>query len=164
MTKEELIASAAELPPPGEDAAQEYMDKGSGLAAKVTASLRANHAVSRVVGQENFALMANNHVNHAQYMASVFYSYSPQSFVESVLWVYRTYTSHGFKHAYWPLQLTAWLEHMRRDLSPRAYEELSPFYRWLLDHHEKLAVLSRDSETAWEGDPTARHKPEGGEA
>jgi hypothetical protein len=42
-------------------------------------------------------------------MVSLFGDYHPEVLVETVLWVFRAYRSHGFKLTYWPAQLDMWV-------------------------------------------------------
>ena len=77
-------------------------------------------------------MMRNNHANHFRYMESVFALFDPSSFVETVLWVFRTYRSHGFHVSYWPAMLDTVINVMKDELSETTHAETVPFYEWLI--------------------------------
>ena len=52
--------------------------------------------------------------------------------VETVLWVFKAYRSHGFKLTYWSAQLNAWLQIIEKELTPASYKAVLPFYNWLV--------------------------------
>jgi hypothetical protein len=62
--------------------------------------------------------------------------------VDTVLWVFRAYRSHGFQLTYWPAQLETWIRILKEDLSPDSFSEVYPFYRWLLLHQASFVALS----------------------
>jgi hypothetical protein len=51
--------------------------------------------------------------------------------VETILWVFRAYRSHGFHTNYWAAQLNSWIEILRNELSEEAYTEIYPYYEWM---------------------------------
>ena len=65
-------------------------------------------------------------------MASLFLDYEPEVFVDTVLWVFRAYRSHGFQTTYWAANLNLWVDLLKKDLTPEAFEEIYPFYNWLI--------------------------------
>jgi len=95
-------------------------------------------------------MMESNHRNHARYMVTVFELYDPDSFVETVLWVFRTYRAHGFHVAYWAAMLDMILDIMREELSPETYEATSPFYEWILTRIPVFTLLSETESPALE--------------
>jgi len=62
--------------------------------------------------------------------------------VETVLWVFRAYRSHGFQTTYWAANLNIWVDLIRQELSESAYNEIYPFYNWLIVNIPVFVKLS----------------------
>ncbi|AQQ70681.1 hypothetical protein SMSP2_01038 [Limihaloglobus sulfuriphilus] len=132
MSKSDLLESAKQLRQPSEQAANEYAQKRAKLVSEVDRILISRPDLIRLIGEGNKAMMQDNHKNHALFMESMFKFYDPQVLVETVLWVFRAYRSHNFHQTYWPAQLNAWLAAMESLLSNKAYDEIVPFYNYLI--------------------------------
>lgn len=132
MTKEQLLESAQNLTPPGTDIAEEYAQKRAAMVAEINQIMVARHDLSDLIGDGNEAMMQDNHNNHALFMASVFANYKPEVLVETVLWVFRAYRSHGFQLTYWPAQLNAWLQVIGKEMTPDSHKAILPFYNWMI--------------------------------
>jgi hypothetical protein len=65
-------------------------------------------------------------------MLSLFSDYQPAVFVETVLWVFRAYRSHGFQTTYWAANLNIWVDLLQKELSEDAWQQIYPFYNWLI--------------------------------
>lgn len=141
MTREALLASATKLLQPSKSAADEYAQKSERLAAEMNRSMGARSDVDYMIAG-NLAMMEDNHRNHARFIESLFYAYDPAVLVDTVLWVFRAYRSHGFQLTYWPAQLDTWVEVLRRELSPQSMEEVYPFYRWMIINQPAFVLLS----------------------
>ena len=141
MKKEELIESAGMLKQPSAQAADEYNQKSDQLAAQMNLMMGRRPDVEYMTGG-NSPMMADNHRNHARFMASLFIMYSPTVLVDTVLWVFRAYRSHGFQLTYWPAQLDTWVEILRQDLSAGTFEDVYPFYNWMIVNQPAFASLS----------------------
>jgi hypothetical protein len=98
--------------------------------------------LDHLIGNENMAMMEDNHRNHARFMTSVFQVYQPVVLVETVLWVFRAYRSHGFQLTYWPAQLDQWVALLKVHLSPDAFQEIYPFYHWMLINQPTFVIES----------------------
>ena len=134
MTKEELLATARELKQPARDVADEFGAKRERLAAEGNRRMGARPDLGRLVGSGNEAMAEDNNRNFARFMESIFRHYQPEVLVETVLWVFRAYRSHGFQTTYWPANLDTWVEMLREELSEEAFEAVYPFYDWLIVH------------------------------
>lgn len=141
MTKDELLATAALLPQPSKSAAEEYAAKGERLAAEMNRIMGARPDAAYMVGG-NLAMMEDNHRNHARFIESLFLAYNPAVLVDTVLWVFRAYRSHGFQLTYWPAQLDTWVEILRRELSEESMQEIYPFYHWMIINQPSFVMLS----------------------
>lgn len=148
MNRENLLDSAAHLQQPSVEAAAEFDAKALRLAEEINRQMAARADVLRLVGEDNLAMMFDNHRNHARFMVSLFRGYDPKVLVETVLWVFRAYLAHGFSLAYWPAQLDTWVELFRTELSDATFSEIYPFYHWLIIHQPQFVALAAEQGTA----------------
>ena len=142
MTKEELIKTAKELAQPSAKAAAEYEAKRDHLASRINSIMEVRSDLERMIGEGNLEMMRDNHRNHARFISSLLVAYSPDVLVETVLWVFRAYRSHGFQMTYWPAQLDTWAEVLKEELSDSSYGEIYPFYHWMIIHQPQFIALS----------------------
>lgn len=132
MTKEDLIKSAEMLKQPSEKAAKEFYEKKEMLAEEMNGIMKARKDLSYLIGDDNISMMEDNHRNHVRFLSSVFMQYVPEVLVETVLWVFRAYRSHGFRLTYWPAQLDQWVQIFKAQLSKETFDEIYPFYNWMI--------------------------------
>lgn len=142
MTKSELIKSAEKLHQPSSEAVLEYGEKKGQLVSEMNKKMLSRSDLAMLVGEENKSMMQDNHINHARFMSSVFAEYNPEVLVETIIWVFRTYRSHGFNLAYWPVQLNQWAEIYKSNLSHNTYNEIYPFYSWIAENQSSFSELS----------------------
>jgi len=147
--KEQLVTCAARLVPPTEAATSEFSARVDALVDQLDAVMLAHPNFERLIGLGNADKMRTNHRNHLKYMVSVFRLYDPHSFVETVIWVLRTYQSHGFSLEYWAAMLPAARETVRQTLAAQAEREIAPFYEWLAASLKDLAEAGADP-SVWE--------------
>ena len=132
MSKEMLLASAAMLVQPSAASANEFEAKSEMLAAEMNRLMGTRSDLAHLIGEGNISMMEDNHRNHARFMSSLFLNFQPFILVETVLWVYRAYRSHGFYLTYWPAQLDQWVQILKLHLTPEAFQEIYPFYHWMI--------------------------------
>lgn len=142
MTKKQLIATAETLHQPPVQAAQEYEEKREKMAVRINQRLEQRADLETLIGPNNVEMMRDNHRNHARFIASLLASYSPEVLVETVLWVFRAYRSHGFQLTYWPAQLDAWVDVLREELTNASFDAIYPFYHWMIIHQAHFVALS----------------------
>jgi hypothetical protein len=142
MEKENLIKSASLLKQPGAEAYREISKKREMLAGEINEQFKQRTDLLQMIGEGNIDMMMDNHRNHIRFMVSLFGDYHPEVLVETVLWVFRAYRSHGFKLTYWPAQLDMWVEIMKKNLSPECFDEVYPFYDWMIINNPVFAKLS----------------------
>ncbi len=153
MNKNDVVNSATALHRPSERAAEEFGRTWEAAAVALDKTMLAREDLERLVGAGNSDMMRNNHRNHFRYMESVFHLYDPAQFVETVLWVFRTYRAHGFSVAYWAAMLDTAVTALEGVLSEEAYREVLPFYTWLITHIPAFTALSEVEDTVWERTP-----------
>jgi hypothetical protein len=147
MSKEGLIESAANLKPVAESVRKEYVDKLELMVAKINSSLVNDLDSQSIIGHDNEMMMRANHQNHAKFMASIFENFNPAVLVETILWVFKAYRSHGFYPKYWELKFNAWIAVLSGELSKESSEQIIPYYIWMLENiHIFVALTDKTSE------------------
>jgi hypothetical protein len=119
-------------------------------AAELTAALNARPDLEELIGAGNMSVMEMNHINHFRYMNSLVALYDPKSFVETVLWVFRTYRARGFSVQYWEIMLPEAIIILRQHLGDVDYHEMGPYYEWLRDNIQTFARLSETELSVFE--------------
>jgi len=142
--KEHLYKSASELRQPPASAAEEFSQKLDQFVVKGNQIISEQHDFEKLVGSKNIYTAETNNHNFARFMNSLFSNYNSEVFVETVLWVFRTYRSHGFQTTYWAVNLDIWINMIRADLSSESFKALHPFYNWLITNIPVFAKLTDD--------------------
>jgi len=93
----------------------------------------------------------DNNRNFPRFMTSLFLDYKPEVIVETVLWVFRAYRSHGFQTTYWAANLNIWVELLKKELTPEAFKEIYPFYNWLIVNIPVFVSIT-DTDLSWHGE------------
>ena len=87
--------------------------------------------VEELVGKNNIDMMQDNHANHIRFISSILKNYDEEVLVETILWVFRAYRSHGFSTNYWAVQLNTWIKILKNQLSDETFLEVQPLYEWM---------------------------------
>lgn len=144
MDKNILIESAKRLNNVGAIAADEYMNKSEILVAKMNAVMLSRKDIYSLIGADNLSMMKDNHANHARFIASVLLHRNDTVLIETVLWVFTAYRSHGFTTNYWAAQLNTWIEIIKEELSPESFKDVYPYYEWMLVNIPVFVALSTE--------------------
>ena len=147
MDRKALIATAAALPAIPASAAKAYAGARERLVAEVNSSMGARSDLDRLLGPDNRAMMENNHANHARFVETVLRGFDAEVLVDTVLWVFRAYRSHGFSLTYWSAQLNAWLDAVKAHLGPDDSKAIEPLYQWFLVYQPAFEALSDEQLT-----------------
>jgi hypothetical protein len=142
MDRNDLILTAQKLTQVNEDHASEFSSKIEHLVDIMNQKMAARADILDLVGANNLGLMKDNHANHARFLESIFCQYSPETLVDTVLWVFRAYRSRNFASTYWAAQLNAWIEIYKKELSTDCYNAVYPYYNWMqinIPHFVKLS-------------------------
>lgn len=131
MDKNFLLASAQKLNQVSEIAANEYLQKEDHLITKMNSLMIERVDIESLVGENNINMMKDNHSNHVRFIASILKNPNAEVFVDTVLWVFRAYRSHGFVTNYWAAQLNTWIEVIKEVLTPESFTEVYPYYDWM---------------------------------
>mgnify|MGYP000061172776 CR=1 FL=1 len=131
MNKDHLLETARALKQVNRETAEEYSQKSDELIARINKRMSEKPEIKKLVGEDNLSMMKDNHANHVRFIASILKNYNPEVFVDTVLWVFRAYRSHGFTANYWASQLNTWIEILKEVLMPESFEEVYPYYEWM---------------------------------
>jgi hypothetical protein len=142
MKKEDLLKSAANLKQPSKETLAEFTSKADSMTTIINNRLSQRNDIVQLIGEGNVDMMYDNHRNHMRFMISLFNDYNPVVFTETVLWVFRAYRSHGFKLTYWPAQLDNWVDIFRKELSQECFNQIYPFYNWMIVNNPLFAIIS----------------------
>lgn len=131
MDKNYLLETAAKLKPVSVKSAEEYFGKCDRLAGMMNQKMSERTDIESLVGKNNIEMMKDNHANHARFIASILKDFNPEVLVDTVLWVFRAYRSHGFTSNYWAAQLNLWMVVIKEVLTPECFAEVFPYYSWM---------------------------------
>jgi len=145
MTRENLITTAGRLTAPPAAVATKFSEKRAEVAALVNQAMARRPDLEKLVGPDGKTMSEDNNRNFSLFMESLFQSFQPDVLVDTALWVFRAYRSHGFQPIYWPANLDTWVETLRRELSADAFAEVFPFYRWLIIHIPMFTALTDEA-------------------
>ena len=131
MDKNYLLETAMQLKQVSVKTAEEYYQNSDKLITKMNTLMVERPDIKSLVGANNISMMKDNHSNHVRFMASILKNYNPEVLVDTVLWVFRAYRSHGFTTNYWAAQLNSWIIVIKEVLTPESFVEAYPYYEWM---------------------------------
>ena len=131
MDRNYLLKTAKHLHQVNAKNAEEYHQKADQLIAKMNSMMLERPDLESLVGANNINMMKDNHANHVRFIASILKNHNPDVLVDTVLWVFRAYRSHGFTTNYWAAQLNSWIIILKNMLSPECFTEVYPYYEWM---------------------------------
>ncbi|MCK6615719.1 MAG: hypothetical protein HRU80_09445 [Ignavibacteriales bacterium] len=131
MTRNDFITGAESLKPISAEALAEYEKKSDILIVLINNHMQSRPDLYTLIGKDNLQMMFSNHTNHVRFMTAIMKNFNPRILVETILWVLRTYKSHGFSISYWPAQISSWITILQAELSSNAVKEILPFYQWI---------------------------------
>ncbi len=132
MTQDYLNQTARKLHQPTPAAATEFAARRDALAEELNERMSVRPDLDHLIGPGNLLLMQANSRNFCRFMNTMFQGYEPGVLVETVLWVFRSYRTRGFQPTYWPANLDTFLDIIRKELTPATFEQVSPFFDWLV--------------------------------
>jgi methanogenic corrinoid protein MtbC1 len=140
--EQRLFAEAKELPPVTLSAALAYQEKNAEMCAQVDGIMLEQADILPLIGFSPLEIMKSNHRHHVQFMATVFRLNAFRLLPKVVVWVYRSYHSHGFSYEYFPRELSAWQTAVSSHLETSAASEVHRIYQWLIEHHCEFCELA----------------------
>lgn len=131
MDKKFLLETAQQLKQVSVKTADEYHQNAEQLTTKMNALMIERPDIKDLVGANNINMMKDNHANHVRFIASILKNYNADVLVDTVLWVFRAYRSHGFTTNYWAAQLNTWMTVIKEVLTSESFVEVYPYYEWM---------------------------------
>lgn len=145
-TMDKMLEEAAALPVVSPQEAALYDELRPQLIRFVNGQLESRAEIADLIGNNPFDVMRTNHDNHAAFMSTVFGIGNVELLTRTIPWVYRAYAGQGFQFAYFPVELTAWMEAVRTHAGAQQASSILNVYEWMLDRHEAWIALSRESD------------------
>jgi hypothetical protein len=145
MNRKQLIESTYGLATISIDSLNEYKLNQETLVAMMNTRMEGQPDIADLVGGDNLSLMKENHANHAIFMESMFALCNTEVLVDTIIWVFRVYRAREFKVSYWVKQLNSWIELYQATLTARCFNEILPFYEWMLIHVPDFSLLSDET-------------------
>lgn len=142
MNLDYLNHSALQLRQPDPEASREFELQRDALAAELNLQMSARPDLDRLIGPGNLAMMQDNSRNFCRFMSVQFQGYEPHVLVQTALWVFRAYRAHGFQTTYWPANLDTFIEILRDKTTPATFEQVYPFFQWLVVNIPTFVTLS----------------------
>lgn len=137
-----LLDEAVQLQTVSVESAQAYEREADNMLRMVDRRLIEREDLRGLIGTNPIAFMRKNHQHHVGFMANVF-RYSCFGLLANVLvWVYRSYRSHGFSTDYFPIELAAWREAVGSCLNGTEAAEIDKIYGWMMSHHAMIVEAS----------------------
>lgn len=131
MNRDYLFKTAVKLKQVNVATYEEYANKADLLITKINSIMKEREDIENLVGKSNINMMSDNHANHVRFIASILKNNNPDVLVDTILWVFRAYRSHGFTTNYWAAQLNSWITILKEVLTPESYTEVYPYYEWM---------------------------------
>lgn len=145
MKRKDLIEDAKSLKQPSQETLMEFTDKKEMMIRDLNDLLFSSPGFESIVAKDLHDMLRDNHQNQFKFMESVYSAYNADVFVNTVLWVFSTYRSHGFNLEYWDRLFPAVLKIYEKHLTGQAFAELAPFYRWLNAKKHVFIQLSNEA-------------------
>jgi hypothetical protein len=159
MTLAYLVETAHQLRQPSAAATAEFEASRDSLAEELNRQMAARPDLEKLIGTGNLPMMLDNSRNFCRFMGTMFLAYEPEVLAQTALWVFRAYRSHGFRTTYWPANLDTFVEIVRVRLAATTFDELYPFYQWLIVNIPTFVKIS-DEQLAEPLSPVPGHGPE----
>lgn len=143
--EQKLFREARALPVVSLAATLAFQDKRSLLCEQVDRSMSEQPDILPLIGFSPLEMMKANHRHHVQFMSTVFRLGAYTLLPKVVVWVYRSYHSHGFSYDYFPRELRAWQNAVAQSLESSLSAEINSVYQWLIDHHSDFLALAESA-------------------
>ncbi len=132
MNIHNLKSSMSALSQPSEKSADEFSSVREKLVLELNNQMLVRQDLEQLIGSGNEEMMKTNSANMTLFMESIFVAFSPDTLLNTVIWVFHSYKSHGFKSLYWATYLSCFSEILKENLSENSLKEILPFFDWLI--------------------------------
>jgi hypothetical protein len=134
--KMEININISEIPEVSKEAAEEYGKNIDVMIKKVDQDMSEKENLNQLIGDNPLNKMEDNHKNHANFMYNSFQLNDPELFLNTIIWVYKTYNNHGFSYDYFPVELRSWISAVKKYLSTETQNSIIKVYKWMLNYHQ----------------------------
>lgn len=145
MRRDELVESADCIPQMAQENVAEFAEQRDAIVAEMNSLMLARPDLNELIGGRNTSMMEDNHRNHARFVEAILRAPDSEMLVDTVLWVFRAYRSHGFQPIYWSAQISTWQDVLKRRLSPDCYRQIEPLYEWFAINIPTFTGLTDDA-------------------
>ena len=144
--KMEININISEIPEVSKEAAEEYGKNIDVMIKKVDQDMSEKENLNQLIGDNPLNKMEDNHKNHANFMYNSFQLNDPELFLNTIIWVYKTYNNHGFSYDYFPVELRSWISAVKKYLSTETQNSIIKVYKWMLNYHQIFIEESKKAE------------------
>ncbi len=134
------------VPEVSKETAEEYGNKIDLMLKKVNQDMSEKGNLNQLIGDNPISKMKDNHKNHADFMYNSFLLNDSELFLNTIVWVYKTYNKHGFSYDYFPVELKVWISAIKEYINPENQKAIIKVYRWMLNHHQTFVEESKKAE------------------
>lgn len=138
------IARSLQHVPP--EAAAEYERQKGVLLEEVNRAFNEHPDKTHLLGPNPSALIENNHLNHVMFMSSIFRLNQFELLAKVIPWVYRAYHTKGVSYDYFPFELEAWIESIRKHITVPGVDAILAVYAWMISNHDRFVHLAKSHE------------------
>ncbi|MCT4634076.1 MAG: cobalamin-dependent protein [Firmicutes bacterium] len=125
--------------------ADEYEKSGEKMLEYVNKSMKEKANILTLLGGNPISLMEENHRNHLQFMSTVIKHKQGDLLVNTLPWVYKTYSSKGVEFPYFLYELSEWIKAIQDHVAPDCQKPLIDIYTNMISWHDKLIILSQET-------------------
>lgn len=143
---EKLNREASKLTPPSLKAQESYSKDREKFVTLCSQKLLKRDDLESLIGKNNIEMAKDNNNNFSLFMESLFSDYNTEVFIGTVLWVFKAYRSHGFNTTYWAANLNIWINVLKDSLEQNDFDQIYPFYNWLIVNIPIFVKLSNQRE------------------
>jgi len=136
----------SDVPEVSKEAAEEYGNNLDVMIKKVNQDMSEKENLNQLIGDNPLTKMEDNHKNHANFMCNSFQLNDSELFLNTIIWVYKTYNNHGFSYDYFPVELKTWISAVEKYLSTETQNSIIKVYKWMLNHHQIFIGESKKTE------------------
>ena len=133
----ELFDKAKKLKPISDETFNEINNSLKSLEAQMDEEFFSRNDIEELIDNK-VDLIRDNHANHLRFMLNIMKNYDTFIFINTVSWVLEAYTSRGISIDYWDVQLRLFLKIYKEDLTVNAYNEVLPFYTFLINNYRTI--------------------------
>lgn len=123
-----------------------YANKGSFLLDTVNERMKKEPNIISLLGNNPISLMENNHLNHYKFILNIIEYRQLELLINTLPWVYHTYAQKGVSYDYFPVELNAWIDAIKKHINPLDQEHLIKVYELMITWHQDIITASKEND------------------